>query len=201
MHRNTLCVAKLSFHGFEMQSTESQQQPVNLREVFEVLSGDLNICFAPLQQSMESPDEEGNYTFDATAARTYVNVAFACIASVATCMRQWATAHLPHDVDEQRFSSAEEMTPLERAIRIGFGLLDHALNVEMQWHASEQWWLSLRRAIDIKYRLASPRSPADLEISAEEIMTVVDAEAGFRLRLAAYLEEPAPAYRFRLTGE
>ncbi|MBS0419580.1 MAG: hypothetical protein JSR66_17865 [Proteobacteria bacterium] len=184
-----------------MHSTESQQQPVSLREVFEVLSGDLNICFAPLQQSMENPDEDGNYTFDPTAARTYVNVAFACIASVATCMRQWATAHLPHDVDEQRFSNAEDMTPLERAIRIGFALLDHVCNVEMQWHASEQWWLSLRRAIDIKYRLASPRSPADLEISAEEIMTVVDAEAGFRLRLAAYLEEPAPAWQLQLTGE
>jgi hypothetical protein len=184
-----------------MHSTESQQEPVNLREVFEVLSGDLNICFAPLQQSMENPDEEGNYIFDATAARTYVNVAFACIASVATCMRQWAAAHLTHDVEEQRFINAEDMTPLEKAIRIGFGLLDHVCNVEMQWHASEQWWLSLRRAIDIKYRLASPRSPADLEISAEEIMTVIDAEAGFRLRLAAYLEEPAPAYQFQLTGE
>ena len=184
-----------------MHPTESQQAPVNLREVFEVLSDDLNICFAPLQQSMESPDEDGNYTFDGTAARTYVNVAFACIASVATCMRQWATAHLQYHIDEHRFTGPEDMTPLEKAIRIGFGLLDHVCNVEMQWHANEQWWLSLRRAIAIKYRLASPHSPADLQISAEEIMTVVDAEAGFRLRLAAYLEEPAPAHRLQLTGE
>jgi hypothetical protein len=184
-----------------MHSTEAHQAPVFLREVFEVLSDDLNTCFAPLQQSMESPDAEGNYAFDGTVARTYVNVAFACIASVATCMRQWATAHLQHDIDERQFTGGQDMTPLEKAIRIGFGLLDHVCNVEMQWHANEQWWLSLRRAIDIKYRLASPHSPADLEISAEELMTVVDAEAGFRLRLAAYLEEPAPAHQFRLSGE
>lgn len=184
-----------------MHSTEAQQAQVYLREVFEVLSGDLNVCFAPLQQSMESPDADGNYVFDGTAARTYVNVAFACIASVATCMRQWATAHLQDDIDERQFTGGAEMTPLEKAIRIGFGLLDHVCHVEMQWQASEQWWLSLRRAIALKYRLASPHSPADLEISAEELMTVVDAEAGFRLQLAAYLEEPAPARQFRLSGE
>jgi hypothetical protein len=184
-----------------MHTTEAQQAQVFLKEVFEVLSSDLNICFAPLQQSMESPDAEGNYVFDGSAARTYVNVAFACIASVATCMRQWATAHLQHDIDERQYTGGEDMTPLEKAVRIGFGLLDHVCNVEMQWHAGEQWWQSLRRAIAIKYRLASPRSPADLEISAEELMTVVDAEAGFRLRLAAYLEEPAPARQFQFTGE
>jgi hypothetical protein len=60
--------------------------------------------------------------------------------------------------------------------------------VESQWHSNEQWWTSLRQAIEVKYRLASPTSAADLEISAAELMTVVDAEAGFRLRLAAYLE-------------
>ena len=171
-----------------MHSTEAQYAPVNLREVFEVLSGDLNNCFAPLQQSMESPDEDGNYTFDGTVARTYVNVAFACIASVATCMRQWATAHLQYDIDEREYTGGAEMTPLEKAIRIGFGLLDHVCNIETQWQANEQWWLNLRRAINIKYRLASPHSAADLEISAAEIMTVVDAEAGFRLRLSSYLE-------------
>ncbi len=184
-----------------MQSPESRREPVDLREVFEVLSGDLNICFAPLQQSMESPDEDGNYTFDGTAARTYVNVAFACIASVATCMRQWAAAQLQYDFDEQAEQfSGEDMTPLERAVRVGFGMLDHVCNVEMQWHANEQWWMSLRRSIEIKYRLASPTSPADLEISAEELMTVVDAEAGFRLRLAAYLEDPAPAQQYEPPG-
>jgi len=179
-----------------MHSTEAQQAPANIRDVFEVLSGDLNICFAPLQQSMESPDEEGNYTFDGTAARTYVNMAFACIASAATCMRQWAMWQLQCDADyAEQFSSGDELTPLEKAIRIGFGLLDQISAVDMEaagWHGNQQWWLSLQRAIEIKYRLASPVSPADLEISAEELMTVVDAEAGFRLRLAAYLEEPAP---------
>jgi len=185
-----------------MQSTEPQQEPIDLQAVFEVLSGDLNASFAPLQQSMESPDEEGNYSFDGTAVRTYVNVAFACIASVATCIRQWAGAQLRYDFDEQAEQfNGEDITPLERAVRIGFGMLDHVCNVEMPWHANEQWWTSLRRAIEIKYRLASPTSPADLDVSAEELMTVVDAEAGFRLRLAAYLEEPAPAQQYPLPEE
>jgi hypothetical protein len=184
-----------------MHATDSQQDPVDLGAVFEVLSNDLNGSFAPLQQSMENPDEDGNYTFDGTAARTYVNVAFACIASVTTCMRQWALAQLPHDIDERQFINGEDMTPLEKAVRLSFGLFDYVCNVDTQWYASEQWCTSLRRAIDIKYRLASPLSAADLEISAGELMTVVDAEAGFRLRVAAYMEDPSPAHQFQLTGE
>ena len=184
-----------------MHSADSQQEPINLGAVFEVLSGDLNTSFAPLQQSLDSPDEEGNYTFDATAARTYVNVAFACIASVTTCMRKWAMAQLQYDIDERQFIGEGEMTPLEKAVRLGFGLLDYVCNLDTQWHANEQWWTNMRRAIHIKYRLASPASAADLEISAEELLTVVDAEAGFRLRLAAYLEEPAPAQQYQLSGE
>ena len=184
-----------------MHSTDSQQEPIDLGAVFEVLSGDLNTSFAPLQLSMENPDAEGNYSYDGTAARTYVNVAFACIASVATCMRQWAMAQLQHDIDERQFIGEGDMTPLEKAVRLGFGLLDYVCNLDTQWYANEQWWTNMRRAIHIKYRMASPASAADLEISAEELMTVVDAEAGFRLRLAAYLEEPAPAQQYQISGE
>jgi hypothetical protein len=184
---------------FDMHSTDSQQEPIDLGAVFEVLSGDLNTSFAPLQESMENPDAEGNYVYDGTAARTYVNVAFACIASVATCMRQWAMAQLQYDIDERQFIGEGDMTPLEKAVRLGFGLLDYVCNLDTQWHANEQWWTNMRRAIAIKYRLASPISAADLEVSAEEVMTVVDAEAGFRLRLAAYLE-PAPTPQYQLSG-
>jgi len=184
---------------FDMHSTDSQQEPIDLGAVFEVLSGDLNTSFAPLQESMENPDAEGNYVYDGTAARTYVNVAFACIASVTTCMRQWAMAQLQYDIDERQFIGEGDMTPLEKAVRLGFGLLDYVCNLDTQWHANEQWWTNMRRAIAIKYRLASPISAADLEVSAEEVMTVVDAEAGFRLRLAAYLE-PAPTPQYQLSG-
>jgi hypothetical protein len=184
-----------------MSSTDPQQDPVNLGEVFEVLSADLNSSFAPLQESMENPDAQGNYAFDGTAARTYVNVAFVCIASMTTCMRQWAMAQLQHDIDERQLIGAGDMTPLEKAVRLGFGLLDYVCNVDTQWYANEQWWTNMRRAIDIKYRLASPASAADLEISAEELMTMVDAEAGFRLRIAAYLEEPTATHQYQLSGE
>src|ERR1700760_304961 len=145
-----------SARQFAMHSSNSQQEPIDLGAVFEVLSGDLNTCFAPLQQSMENPDAEGGYTYDATAARTYVNVAFACIAGVTTCMRQWAMAHLQYDIDERQFIGEGDMTPLEKAVRLGFGLLDYVCNLDTQWHANEQWWSNMRRAIAIKYRLASP---------------------------------------------
>ena len=115
-------------------------------------------------------------------------------------MRQWAMAQLQYDIDERQFIGEGDMTPLEKAVRLGFGLLDYVCNLDTQWHANEQWWTNMRRAIGIKYRLASPLSAADLEVSAEEVMTVVDAEAGFRLRLAAYLE-PAPTQQYQLSGE
>ena len=110
-----------------MHSTDSQQEPINLGAVFEVLSGDLNTSFAPLQQSMESPDEEGNYSFDATAARTYVNVAFVCIASVTTCMRQWATAQLQDEIELIEIQPKVKFTigPFTiEAIRVTHSLVD-----------------------------------------------------------------------------
>jgi hypothetical protein len=178
-----------------MSPTQSENELSNLRGVFGILSDDLNICFEPLQQCLENPDEDGNYAFEGTAARTYVNVAFACIASVCTCMRRCAVARLQCDASNEEIEKLAEqltagtaMTPLEKAVRLAFGLLDRAFTVESQWQANEQWWQNLLEAIEIKYRLTSPASAADLEISADEVMTVVDAEAGFRLRLAAYLE-------------
>lgn len=177
---------------------------MNLREVFEILSGDLDACFEPLQRSLESPDEGGNFSFEGTAARNYVSAAFACIAAVSTCMRQWAVARLHCDEAAdyvEQWADEQAMTPLERAVRRGFALLDRACNVDSQWHANEQWWASFRKAIEIKYRLTSPQSATDLEISSDELMTVVDAEAGFRLRLAGYLDEPAATPQFQLAGE
>jgi hypothetical protein len=178
-----------------MSPTESENDLASLRDVFEILSDDLNICFEPLQQCLQNPDEDGNYRFVGAAARTYVNVAFACIASVCTCMRQCAVARLQCDASSEEIEELAEqltdgpaMTPLEKAVRLAFGLLDRTITVESQWQANEQWWLNLLGAIEIKYRLASPASSADLEISAGELMMVVDAEAGFRLRVAAYLE-------------
>jgi hypothetical protein len=192
-----------------MHSTESDNDPVNLREVFEVLSGDLNACFEPVQQCLQDPDEDGNFSFEGSAARNYVSVAFACIASVSTCMRQWAVARMDPDEagrylheQEDVLSDGQVMTPLEKAVRIGFGLLDRVYGVESQSQPNdEQWWRSLRWAIATKYRLTSPAAAADLEISADELMTVIDAEVGFRLRMAAYLEEPAISPQLQFTGE
>jgi hypothetical protein len=190
-----------------VQSTEWVNEAMTLRDVFEVLSGDLDTCFAPLERSLESPDEDGNYSFEATAARNYVNVAFASIAGLASCMRQWAIARLRRDnagdaVEEwaDELIDGREMAPLEQAVRLGFGLLDRACNFESQWNTNEQWWSSFRTAIQIKYRLTSPTCAADLDISSGELMTVIDAEAGFRLRLAVYVEEPAATPQFQLAG-
>jgi hypothetical protein len=181
---------------------------MTLRDVFAILSGDLDTCFAPLERSMEIPDEDGNYSFEATAARNYVNVAFACIVGLSSCMREWAAVRLQCDnagdyVEEwaDQLMDGREMAPLEQAVRLGFDLLDRACNFESQWDANEQWWTSLRKAIQIKYRLTSPTCAADLEISPDELMTVIDAEAGFRLRFAVYVEEPAATPQFQLAGE
>jgi hypothetical protein len=39
-----------------MHPTESENVPISLRDVFEILSADLNSCFEPLQQSLENPN-------------------------------------------------------------------------------------------------------------------------------------------------
>jgi hypothetical protein len=62
------------------------------------------------------------------------------------------------------------------------------MRIEPQLGTGRQWWASFQLAIQLRHRMAHPLAPGDLCLSREEILTVVDADAGFRLLLSRYLE-------------
>jgi hypothetical protein len=177
-----------------------------LQGVFAALSDDLDRCFRRLDNAFKDPETDEDYGYDEADGRSYVRAAFACIEGVCFATRIWATAHL---MDEGRVSDEETWAAnlmsiedevrrsmddlsLEENASLTFSLLDRVYGVEPQLDTSRQWWSSFNQAIALRDRLYHPRTAPDLDISVGDVMTVVDAEAGFRLQVSTYLEMGQP---------
>jgi hypothetical protein len=70
-----------------------------------------------------------------------------------------------------------------------FALMDRAKPIEANPDTGKQWWAHFQAAIKIRDRLTYPQSAADLDVSHADLMTIIDADAGFRLLLSRYLEQ------------
>lgn len=149
----------------------------NPHNVFETLSDDVDQCFERIQQDLYGTDDNGDFRFDQSNARTYARAAFACIEGFACFVRVWG------------ISSA---TSLEESVRSMFSRMDGAHPIESDRDAGKHWWAHFQAAIRIKDRLTYPRSAADLAVSHADLMTIIDADAGFRLLLSRYLEQSPP---------
>jgi hypothetical protein len=163
------------------------------RQVFAILSGDVDRCFRLLDAALGSPEQVGGQEFGESEVRSYVRAAFACMEGMTFCMRAWVaerTTELPADqsppVDAE--SALEQSADLESNVTSMFNQLDRFIRIEPQPGTGRQWWMSFQNAIQLRHRMAHPRLPADLVLSREEILTIVDADAGFRLLLSRYLE-------------
>ncbi len=181
----------------------------NPHHVFETLSDDVDQCFERIQQDLYGTDDNGDFRFDQSNARTYARAAFACIEGFACFVRGWSISRL-HDEDRltnlECFPSVEpkfeerEVPPakraptasLEESVRSMFSRMDGAHPIEPDRDAGKHWWTHFQAAIRIKDRLTYPRSAADLAVSHADLMTIIDADAGFRLLLSRYLEQSPP---------
>jgi hypothetical protein len=161
-------------HSDEPETGEAS----NPRHVFEALSDDVDQCFERVQQDLYSPDENGEFRFDQANARSYARAAFACIEGFACFMVPPAGRVLT--------------TSLDDSVRSMFALMDRAHPIEPHRDTGQQWWAHFLAAIKIRDRLAYPKSAADLDVSHADLMTIIDADAGFRLLLSRYLEESLP---------
>jgi hypothetical protein len=167
-------VYSCSIHDTEMNELSPQQ-------VFTILSDDVDRCFELMNPTQDSPEEVEEHEYEETAVRSYVRAAFACMEGMAFCMRAWAAERVAEP-------QAEQPADLESNLTTMFTQLDEVMRIEPQLSTGRQWWLNLQKALELRYRMAHPRSWTDLALTREEILTVVDADAGFRLLLSRYLE-------------
>jgi hypothetical protein len=182
----------------------------SLHGLFTILSDDLDKCFSRLDAVFNDPGEGGEYDYDESDGRTYVRAAFACIDGMSFRMRVWATARLLDEgrmpdpqrwgagainleaiEDEVRRSMAE--LSLAENVSLTFTLLDRIHRVEPLLDTGQQWWSSLQKVAQLKGRITHPQGASDLSISRDELMIMVDAEAGYRLLLSSYLELNKPS--------
>ena len=162
------------------------------QQVFEKLSDDVEQCFDRIQPDLYSPDESGEFKFDQSNARTYARAAVACMEGLACFMQAWAVYQLRA---EGEIASPERAltTSLDESVRSMFALMDRVHSIEPHRDAGRHWWVHLQAAIIIRDRITYPTSVADLDVSHADLMTVIDADAGFRLLLSSYLEQSPPA--------
>ena len=158
------------------------------QQVFERLSEDVEQCFDRIQPDLYSPDESGEFNFDQSNARTYARAAFACMEGLACFIEAWAI-HQLRAAGETPPPERALTTSLDESVRLMFALMERVHPIEPHGDAGRQWFVRFQEAIRIRDRITYPKSVADLDVSHGDLMTVIDADAGFRLLLSSYLEQ------------
>lgn len=164
-----------------MRNHDAEMNELSPQQVFAILSEDVDRCFELMSATEDSSEEVDEREYEESAVRSYARAAFACMEGMTFCMRAWAAERVPEPRTEQQGDLESDVTAM-------FTQLDQVVPIEPQLGAGRQWWQNLQRALQLRHRLAHPRSWADLAFTREEILTIVDADAGFRLLLSRYLE-------------
>jgi hypothetical protein len=172
---------------------DAELNELSPQQVFAILSEDVDRCFELMSSREGSAEEVDEREYEESAVRTYARAAFACMEGMTFCMRTWAAERLPEPRAEQcstaqGLSAPEQQGDLESNVTAMFTQLDRVVRIEPQLGTGRQWWLNLQKAFQLRHRMAHPRSWTDLAFTREEILTIVDADAGFRLLLSRYLE-------------
>lgn len=176
----------MSIHDPDMDEVSPQQ-------VFLILSGDVERCFKLLEAELSGSEEAGEQ-YGQPEARNYARAAFACMEGMTFCMSQWAAERMAELRSSQHRPAAEQSAlalsaDLRSQVESMFTQLDQVRRIEPQIGTGRQWWSNFQNALQVRLRMMYPRRSADLALSQEEILTIVDADAGFRLLLSRYLEE------------
>lgn len=168
---------------------DAEINEISPQQVFAILSDDVDRCF----QLLGSPEDVEEREYDESAARSYARAAFACMEGMTFCMRAWVAERVPEPQAEQHSSqegesAAEQRGDFESDVTAMFTQMDQVMRIEPQFGTGRQWWLNFQKAIHLRRRMMHPRSWTDLALSHEEMLTIVDADAGFRLLLSRYLD-------------
>tara|TARA_A200000113_G_scaffold220661_1_gene231179 strand:+ start:538 stop:1125 length:588 start_codon:yes stop_codon:yes gene_type:complete len=80
---------------------------------------------------------------------------------------------------------------LTKNIKFAFNLYSKAHSLNQSFDAGLTWWSDLKKAIKIRDRLMHPRSPENLDIEPNEVITVISAVRGFEALLVEYIGKKA----------
>lgn len=173
--------APASQKGLLVPNRNAEMNELSPQQVFATLSDDVDRCFELMSATEDSSEEVDEREYEETAVRSYARAAFACMEGMTFCMRAWAAERVSEPLAEQQGDLESDLTAM-------FSQLDQVVRIEPQLGTGRQWWLNLQKALQLRDRLMHPRSWTDLAFTREEILTIVDADAGFRLLLSRYLE-------------
>lgn len=180
------------------------------RELIETLGDDYDRCYRELLKSFDEGeiDSDGNLDADYEFhARQLIRAAFAYIEGVTFSVKATAAAkcmdtglpispqerYLAVEVDYDLNDKGEVVErpaqiKLTRNIRFAFALTERANKLRPLFDPSVDWWSSLRESMRVRDRLMHPRMPGDLDVTPNELLTVIKAKNGFVKLLERYIE-------------
>jgi hypothetical protein len=78
--------------------------------------------------------------------------------------------------------------PLSKNIKYAFSVFAQANGIENNLDVSSEWWAKLKESIKVRDRLMHPRFPEDLDVSPQEVISIIAAKSGFDNALLALIK-------------
>jgi hypothetical protein len=179
-------------------------------ELIEVLGNDVDRCFQGWSDSVDKGTRHEDGTIEADHeyhARQFIRAVFAFIEALTFSMKVKAAELCMRNripiMDAERFLACDIEYALsdrgevyERAahikladnIRFAFALQEKALKLATKFDANVEWWSCLKAAIKVRDRLTHPKMPEHVDVSGDELHTVVKAFNGFKEQAVLYAD-------------
>ncbi len=180
------------------------------RELIEILGSDVDRCFEGFSSSIDEGTHHKDGTIDADYefhARQFIRAVFAFIEAVTFSIKvnaaQLCMKNRISLLDAERFFAcdveyalSEKGEVYERAahiklahnIRFAFALQEKALSIEKKFDAGVEWWSCLKVVIKVRDRLMHPKMPEDIDVTGNEMLTIVKAFNGFKEQAMLYAD-------------
>jgi len=179
-------------------------------ELIEALGNDVTKCHEELLKAIDEGTVDSDGTVDADYeyhARQLVRTIFAFIEGVTFSMKVKAASHCLDNrieiTDGERFFAVDKdhiLTDKGRVIerpahirlsdnvQLAFALQEKALRIAKLFDSSCEWWSCFKSSIKVRDRLTHPKMPEDIDISGDEIVSVLSAYEGFKEQALNYSE-------------
>ena len=179
-------------------------------ELIETLGNDVTKCHEELLKAIDegTVDSDGNVDADYEYhARQLVRTILAFIEGVTFSMKVKAASHCLDNrieiTDGERFFAVDKdhiLTDKGRVIerpahirlsdnvQLAFALQEKALRIAKLFDSSCEWWSCFKSSIKVRDRLTHPKMPEDIDISGDEIVSVLTAYEGFKEQALNYSE-------------
>jgi hypothetical protein len=180
------------------------------QELIDTLGDDVTRCHEELILSIDDGITDSDGSIDADYeyhARQLVRSIFAFIEGVTFSMKVKAANYCLQNnkdiTDAERFFAVDidhtltdkglviekpAYIRLSDNVRFAFALQEKALGFTESFDASCEWWSCFKSAIKVRDRLTHPKLPEDIDVSGDEIITVLKAFNGFKEQALKYAE-------------